>query len=106
MPEKKNKTYMDELMQDEEFKRLFDEEYQKLLISEKIAKLRKESHLTQKDLAKRIHTTKSAISRYESAGYRGYSITILFKIARACGANLKVSFVPKKNRKPHKTRTA
>ncbi len=102
MPEKKNKTYMDELMQDKEFKKLFDEEYQKLLISEKIAKLRKESHLTQKDLASRIHTTKSAISCYESAGYRGYSITILFRIARACGADLKVNFVPKKKHKSHK----
>ena len=101
MKSKKCKTYMDELLEDREFKKLFDEEYQKLIISEKIAKLRKESHLTQKDLAKRIHTTKSAISRYESGGYRGYSITILFKIARACGADLKVNFVPKKKHKSH-----
>ena len=105
MNERPNKTYMDELMQDKKFKKLFDEEYQKLLISEKIAKLRKSSHLTQQTLARRIHTTKSAISRYESAGYRGYSITILFKIARACGADLKVNFVPRKKTKSHKTKT-
>ena len=101
MKSKNNKTYLDKLLEDPQFKKLFDEEYQKLVISEKIAKLRKESHLTQQDLAKRIYTTKSAISRYESGTYRGYSITILFKIARACGADLKVNFVPKKKQKSH-----
>ena len=50
---KKVKTYMDELLKDEKFKAEFEAEYQKLLISEKIAKLRKVSHLTQKALAKK-----------------------------------------------------
>jgi len=47
-------------------------------------------------LAKKVHTTKSAISRYENNGYNGYSITLLHKIAIACGADLRVSFVFKK----------
>lgn len=47
MAHKKVKTYMDQLMEDKQFKKAFDKEYAKLLISEKIAKLRKSTHLTQ-----------------------------------------------------------
>jgi len=89
---KKVETYMDKLMEDKSFQSAFEEEYANLLISEEIAKIRKSAQLTQEDLAKRIHTTKSAISRYESARYRGYSIPLLEKIAHACGANLLVKF--------------
>jgi DNA-binding transcriptional regulator YiaG len=99
---KKNKkvvTYMDKLMEDKGFQSAFEQEYANLLISEEIAKLRKSVHLTQEGLAKRIHTTKSAISRYESARYRGYSIPLLEKIARACGADLLVKF--KKSNRVH-----
>lgn len=47
MAHKKVKTYMDKLMEDKQFKKEFDQEYAKLLISEKIVKLRKSEHLTQ-----------------------------------------------------------
>ena len=86
---------MDELMQDKKFKDKFEKEYQKLLISEKIAQLRKSAHLTQEALARKLHTTKSAVSRYESAKYNGYTVTLLRRIARACGANLSVKFIQK-----------
>lgn len=97
MAKRKAKTYMDTLMQDKKFKEDFEKEYSRLLISEKIAKLRKSAHLTQESLAKRIRTTKSAISRYESADYQGYSLALLEKIAHACGAELEIKF--KKYRK-------
>ena len=58
----KVKTYMDMLMANKEFGEKFDQEYQNLCISEQIAIARKATHLTQVALAKRIHTTKSAIS--------------------------------------------
>lgn len=90
---KKCKTYFDVLMKDKKFKEAFEKEYTKLLISERIAKLRKEAKLTQEALAKKIHTTKSAISRYESAEYSGYTISLLQKIARACNAEVDVRFV-------------
>lgn len=90
---KKCKTYLDVLMKDKKFKEAFEREYMKLLISERIAKLRKEAKLTQEALAKKIHTTKSAISRYESAEYSGYTVSLLQKIARACNANVDVRFV-------------
>ncbi len=90
---KKVATYMDTLMKDERFREEFEKEYSKLLVSEKIAKLRKSAHLTQEALAQKIHSTKSAVSRYESAGYSGYSLPLLEKIAHACGAELEIKFV-------------
>ncbi len=89
---KKHKTYMDELMRDRNFKEKFDVEYQNLCVAEQIISARHHAHLTQSALAKRINTTKSAISRYESADYTQYGIPLLARIAKACGAKLKIVF--------------
>ena len=94
---KKAETYLGKLMQDDEFRGKFDEEYQNLCIGEQIAMARHQAYLTQADLAKRIHTTKSAVSRYESAEYARYSIPLLTRIAKACGSDLKVMFVSKRS---------
>jgi transcriptional regulator with XRE-family HTH domain len=93
----KKKTYSWKLLADRKFREEFEQEYKNLVISEKIAELRHKAHLTQEELAQRIHTTKSAISRYESNNYQGYSLSLLQKIAAACGADLQVGFVIKKN---------
>lgn len=95
MRKRKVKTFMDTLMTDKGFRKKFDQEYQNLCISEQIARARKAAHLTQAALAKRVHTTKSAISRYESADYTKYSISLLNRIARACDADLKVILIAK-----------
>ena len=92
---KKIRTYSDKLLQNEAFRKGFEEEYKNLVISEKIAQLRHKARLTQEELAERVHTTKSAISRYENNNYNGYSVSLLQKIASACGADLRISFVIK-----------
>ena len=94
----KAKTYMDKLMGDREFRKRFDEEYQNLCIGEQIARARHQAHLTQAALAKRIKTTKSAVSRYESVDYSGYSLPLLNRIAKACKVDLKIIFVPNRPR--------
>jgi len=95
----KNKTYLDKLMSEKDFREKFDQEYQNLCIAEQIVQARHHAHLTQSDLAKRIHTTKSAISRYESTDYDKYGIALLTRIAKACGADLKIIFVTSKRAK-------
>jgi len=91
----KTKTYMDKLLNDKEFHERFNKEYQNLCIGEHIARIRHQANLTQDALAKRTHTTKSAISRYENSDYKSYSMPLLNRIAEACGAVLKIGFVPK-----------
>jgi transcriptional regulator with XRE-family HTH domain len=49
--------------------------------------------LTQRQLANRVGTTQSVISRLEDADYNGHSLTMLARIARALGTRLKVEFV-------------
>ena len=44
---RKVKAYMDKLMEDKEFRKRFDEEYQNLCIGEQIAWLRYQAHLTK-----------------------------------------------------------
>lgn len=81
----------EKLLQDEEFK----EEYEKLrpryeLIS-LIIKTRLEQNLTQEELAKRIGTKKSNISRLESGNYNP-SLDFIIKVADAFGKRVKLDF--------------
>lgn len=80
-----------ELLQEEEFR----EEYEKLRpryeAIEQIVKARKEQKITQEELARRIGTQKSNISRLESGNYNP-SLDLLIKIAEALGKKLNIQF--------------
>jgi len=80
-----------ELLQSTEVK----EEYDKLKvlydIKREIIKLRLEKGLSQKDLAERVGTKQSAISRLENGEYNP-SIEFLSKVANALGKELNVKF--------------
>lgn len=79
----------EELLQDEEFK----EEYERLRpryeAIRQIITARTEQHITQEELAKRIGTQKSNISRLESGNYNP-SLDLLIKIAEALGKQLNI----------------
>jgi transcriptional regulator with XRE-family HTH domain len=55
---------------------------------------RSRSGLTQEAVAELMGTTKSAVSRLESAGRHAPSITTLKKYARAVGCDLEVKLIP------------
>lgn len=57
--------------------------------------MRKGEELSQSDLAKRVGTTQSVISRLEDAEYEGHSLSMLQKIAEALGHEISVNFVAK-----------
>jgi transcriptional regulator with XRE-family HTH domain len=59
-------------------------------IAHTIASLRQEAGLTQKQLADKIGTTQSVISRLEDADYEGHSLSMLNRIAEALGQTLKL----------------
>lgn len=62
-------------------------------VARRIYNLRQEAGLTQSELAERVGTTQSAISRLESADYEGHSLKMLERIADALGAEVEVAFV-------------
>src|SRR5438309_1145386 len=61
-------------------------------IAMKVHDARREAGLTQKQLADRIGTKQSVISRIEDADYDGHSLTVLKRIADALGKKLRVEF--------------
>jgi DNA-binding XRE family transcriptional regulator len=79
---------------DPKFRKGFEEEAQKLAIGEQLSRLRQEAGLTQAQVAKRIGTTASAISRYENAEYDRYELRTLQKMVDACGGRLEITMEP------------
>ncbi len=62
-----------------------------------VREMREDAGLTQVELARRIGTTQSVIARLEDAEYTGHSLSMLERIAGACGVNLKLQA----RKKPH-----
>jgi transcriptional regulator with XRE-family HTH domain len=66
------------------------------LVAAQLLKARARAGLTQDAVAERMGTTKSAISRLESAGKHTPSIATLWRYAEAVGCYLEVKLVPQK----------
>ena len=77
-----------------------EKEKMALKIGQVVYDMRKKAGLTQQELADKIGTKKSSISRLEDANYGGHSISMLLKIAIAVDSRLEIKFVDiKKSRK-------
>lgn len=57
-----------------------------------IAALREQAGLSQKDLAKLLKTSQQQISRLESPGYEGHSLSMLRRVAEALHVRVRVVF--------------
>src|SRR5436309_1301240 len=68
-------------------------EYQ---VADQLLRARARAGLTQDAVAERMGTTKSAISRLESAGKHTPSLSTLQRYARAVGCDIQVKLVPQK----------
>ena len=71
-----------------------DQERVNAKIAQDIYRLRQKHNLTQKDLAAKVKTTPSVISRLENADYPGHSLNMLQRIATALNQRIEVKFVP------------
>ena len=85
-------SWIEKKLKNKKFLSKFQDEYERLSIGEQLLELRAKAGLTQAEVAKRVGTTASAISRYENAEYDRYEIRTLRKIAEACGGKLHISF--------------
>jgi len=86
------REYINEELKDKEFKKFYDEEGRSLEIGFKIARLRNKVGFTQKQLAEKIKTSQTVISRLESGNYWQCSLRTLGKIALATNTHLDVNF--------------
>ena len=63
-------------------------------VAQLLYSLRTKAGLSQAELARRVGTTQSVISRLEDADYEGHSLTMLQRIAAALDQQLDIRFVP------------
>ena len=70
-----------------------EEERTHAALARELYDLRQEAGLTQEQLATRMGTEKSVISRLESADYEGHSLPTLKRVSEALGYELEVRFV-------------
>lgn len=78
-----------DMIKDEEFKIEYEKLQPRYEAIEQIIRARKEQNITQAELAKRVGTQKSNISRLESGNYNP-SLDFLSKVAESLGKSLKV----------------
>lgn len=76
-----------DLLKDSEFKAEYDRLAPRYEAIKQIIAARKEQSITQEELAKRVGTQKSNISRLESGNYNP-SVDLLTKVASSLGKNL------------------
>lgn len=84
--------FLNEQLKDPEFKKEYDSLEVEYDIINQIIKTRLEQNLTQADLAKKVGTAQSNISRLESGNYNP-TLEFLKKVANSLGKKLKISFV-------------
>ena len=80
-----------DLLKDIEFKTEYEKLKPRYEAIEQIIKARKELNISQAELAKRVGTQRSNISRLESGNYNP-SLDFLIKISEALGKNLSIQF--------------
>jgi len=73
---------------------LVEQEQANLDMARKIYELRAEAKLSQAELARRVGTTQSVISRLEDADYDGHSLDMLRRIASAVERRVEIRFLP------------
>ncbi len=78
-----------DMLKDEEFKIEYEKLKPRYEAIEQIIRARKEQNMTQAELAKRVGTQKSNISRLESGNYNP-SLDFLAKVAESLGKSLSI----------------
>ena len=73
-----------------DFASVVEQEYENLRIGELIRNLREEHHLSQEQLAKRLNTTKSAISRLENHA-DSIRLSTLERVAKVFDRKVKIT---------------
>src|SRR5271169_713137 len=88
-------VYLEEQLKDPDFAERFKRAGEAWDVAMQLAALREKAGLSQKDLARKLHTSQQNISRLESPSYEGHSLTMLRRVAEVLGANVRVTLATK-----------
>jgi len=89
------------VLSDPELREIYERKHREIEIALLMRKTREKAKLSQEDVAERMHTTRSAISRLESCGIGRHSPSIetLLKYAHVLGYAVKINLSPIKEQK-------
>jgi transcriptional regulator with XRE-family HTH domain len=91
--------YLEKQMQNPAFVARFKNAGEAWDVAVQITALRERAGLSQKELAKLVRTSQQQISRLESPGYEGHSLSMLRRVADVLHAKVRVVFEPTESRK-------
>ena len=86
--------YLEAHLRDPEFARRFKNAGEAWEVSLQLAALRQRAGFSQKDLARRLKTSQQQVSRLESPGYEGHSLSMLRRAAKALNARVRIVLEP------------
>ena len=84
---------LQERLKDPAFREAYEEEGLFVELAIRVAHLWQQRRLTQRQLAKRLHTSQQTVSRLESPKNGSLSLRTLVKLAHVLGKEVKVQFV-------------
>jgi len=92
--------FLEEQLRDPDFAERFKRAGEAWDVALQIAALREKAGLSQRDLARKLHTSQQQISRLESPSYEGHSLSMLRRVAKILGATVRVTLAPKGGAEP------
>jgi transcriptional regulator with XRE-family HTH domain len=104
--------YLARQLRDPAFARRYRQAEEEWNVALQLAALREARGLTQREVARLAGTTQQQISRMESAGYQGHSLSMLRKVVAVLGGSLRVRIEPARgaagasHATPHRQRRA
>ena len=84
--------FLEEQLRDPDFAERFKRAGEAWDVALQLAALRDRAGLSQTELARKLKTTQQQISRLESPGYEGHSLSMLRRVARVLNAHVHVVF--------------
>jgi transcriptional regulator with XRE-family HTH domain len=84
--------FLEEQLRDPDFAKRFKRAGEAWDVALQLAALRDRAGLSQTELARKLKTTQQQISRLESPGYEGHSLSMLRRVARVLNAHVRVVF--------------
>ena len=101
-----HKAFLKNARKREGFSKAYNDLEEEYILIREMLSARSKSGLTQEAVAELMGTTKSAVSRLESARKHAPSLTTLKKYAQAVGCHLEIRFIPKSDSAKHATEGA
>ena len=92
--------FLEEQLRDPDFAERFKRAGEAWDVALQLAALREKAGLSQRELARKLHTSQQNISRLESPSYEGHSLAMLRRVAEVLGATVRVTLAAKGETEP------